>query len=97
MLEEIKLLLGAASSNFSDAQLTLVYKMALNEVLEYTQAVPSYALELIAVRIAVIKLNQLGTEGLSSQSFNGISESYLTELPSDIQKALDKKRKIKVM
>jgi hypothetical protein len=97
MLEEIKLLLGDAADNFTEAQISLAYKLALAEVEDYCNREADTALELVAERIAVIKLNRLNTEGLASQSYSGISESYIDGYPADIQAALNRKRKIKVI
>lgn len=97
MLEEIKILLGEAADNYSDAQISLCYKLALTEVEEYCNREADLALELLAERIAVIKLNRINTEGLVSQSFSGISENYLDGYPQDIIIALNRKRKIKVV
>lgn len=97
MLEEIKVLLGDAAANFTDAQIGLALKMALAEVEAYCNRSLDYELEMIAERIAVIKLNRLNTEGLASQGFSGVSESYIDGYPADITAALNRKRKIKVV
>ena len=97
MIEEIRLLLGDAASNYSDAQIGLCLKMALAEVEAYCNRTADYELEMIAEKIAVIKLNRLNTEGLTGQSFSGVSESYIDGYPADILLALNKKRKIKVV
>lgn len=97
MIEEIKLLLGDAANSFSDAQISLALKMAIFEVEDYCNREVDTTLELIAERIAVIKLNRINTEGLSSQSFSGVSESYIDGYPADIQAVLNRKRKIKVV
>ena len=97
MIEEIKLLLGDAASNFTDAQIALAYKMAISEVEEYCKREADASLELIAEKIAVIKLNRINTEGLSSQSYSGVSESYLDGYPEEIKMVLNRKRKIKVI
>ena len=97
MIEEIKLLLGDAADNFSDAQINLCYKMALSEVEEYCKREADVALELIAEKIAVIKLNRINTDGLASQSYSGVSESYIDGYPDDIKAVLNRKRKIKVV
>lgn len=94
MLEEIKILLGNSVTSFSDAQIELAAKMALQFVEDYTGCVADYSLTLLAERIAVISLNRTNTEGLSSMTFNGTSESYLNDLPEDVKKALDRKRKV---
>lgn len=97
MLEEIKLLLGEAANAFTDAQINLAYKLALAEVEDYTNREADASLQLIAERIAIIKLNRLNTEGLASQSFSGVSESFIDGYPADIQAVLNRKRKIKVV
>ena len=97
MIAEIKLLLGDAANIFTAAQIALAYKMAISEVEEYCNREADAALELIAEKIAVIKLNRINTEGLSSQSYSGVSESYLDGYPEEIKMVLNRKRKIKVI
>ena len=97
MIEEIRLLLGDAAANYSDAQIGLALKMAIAEVEDYTHRELDYSLQLIAERIAIIKLNRMGTEGLNSMSVNGLSENYINGYPADILATLNSKRKIRVM
>lgn len=97
MLEEIKILLGDAASNFTDAQIGLILKQSIAEVEAYCNRQVDIELEMIAEKIAVIKLNRLNTEGLASQSFSGVSESYVDGYPADILSVLNRKRKIKVV
>ena len=97
MVEEIKILLGAAAGNYSDAQIGLCLKMALAEVQAYCNRELDYELEMCAERLAVIRLNRLNTEGLASQSYSGVSESYEDDIPADILRILNRKRRIKVV
>lgn len=97
MIEEIKILLGDAASNFTDAQIGLCAKLALAEVEAYCNRVIDVELELIAEKIAVIKLNRLNSEGLAAQSYSGVSESYIDGYPAEILAVLNRKRKIKVV
>lgn len=97
MLEEIKILLGESAGNYTDAQISLAYKLALAEVESYCRRDADATLELAAQSIAVIKLNRMGTEGLSAQSFSGVSESYIDGYPAEIQTLLKGKRKLKVV
>lgn len=97
MIEEIKLLLGDAAGNYSDSLINLVLKHALAEVEAYCQRPVDKELEVIAERIAIIKLNRMNTEGLASQSFSGVSESYQDGYPADILAVLNRKRRIKVV
>ena len=97
MIEEIKLLLGEAAGNYSDAQISLALKMALAEVEAYCNRKADFELELIAQKLAVIKLNRTNTEGLSGQSYSGVSENYIDGYPAEILAVLNRKRKIRVI
>lgn len=97
MIDELKILLGSSVNNYSDTLLNLAIKLSLAEVEAYTKRPVDNELELIALRIAVIKLKTLDTEGLISQSFSGVSESYLNGYPEDILMLLRSKRKIKML
>ena len=97
MIEEIKLLLGDAASNYSDALINLCAKQALAEVEAYCKREADYELEMAAEQIAIIKLMRMNTQGLASQSFSGVSENYIDGYPAEIQAILDRKRKIRVI
>lgn len=97
MIEEIKLLLGEAASNFTDAQIGLCLKMALAEVEAYCNRKADVELEMIAQKVAIIKLNRLNTEGLSGQSYSGVAENYIDGYPAEILAVLNRKRKIKIL
>lgn len=97
MIENVKILLGDAASNYSDALIGLMLKQALAEVEAYCNRSLDAELEMIAERIAIIKLNRLNTEGLSSQSYSGVSESYVDGYPADIMAVLKRKRKVKII
>ncbi len=97
MLEEIKILLGDAANNFTEAQINLAYRMATAEVEEYCNRELDTVLELQAAKIAIIKLNRINTEGLASQGYSGVNESYLDGYPAEVLAVLNRKRKIKVV
>ena len=97
MVDNIKLLLGAAAANFTDAQITLALEMAKAEIEAYCNRVMDLELEMIAQRIATIKLMRMNTEGLQSQSFSGVSENYVDGYPADIMAVLNRKRKVKLV
>lgn len=97
MIEEIKLLLGEAAANFSDPLIALIAKQSLAEVESYCNRQIDFELEAVALRIAIIKLNRINTEGLASQSMSGVSENYIDGYPADILAILNRKRKIKVI
>jgi hypothetical protein len=93
MLEEIKVLLGATANHFTDEQIGLALKQALAEIEAFCNRDIDYELEVIAVKIAIIKLNRLGTEGIRSHSYTGVSESFLDGYPTEIMMVLKMKRK----
>lgn len=97
MIEEIKLLLGDSASNYSDELIGLVLRQSISEIEIYCNRKLDVELEMLAERITIIKLNRINSEGLSAQSFSGVSESYVDGYPADILAALNRKRKIKVL
>lgn len=97
MIEELKVLLGDAANSYTDAQIGLCLKLALAEVEAYCKRDIDYELEIAVLGIAKIKLNKLNAEGLASQSFSGVSESYIDGYPDDIKALLNRKRKLKVI
>lgn len=97
MIDEIKLLLGETATNYSDALIALYLKQAVAEVEAYCNRSIDNELEMVAMRIAVIKLNRINTEGLASQSYSGVSETYTDGYPADITAILNRKRKIKLL
>lgn len=50
----------------------------------------------LQIKIAIIEYNKQGSEGMSSQSQGGISQSWIDGLPSDVQGALISFRRLKV-
>lgn len=97
MIEEIRLMLGDAAPNYTDAQIKLALKFAMAEIEDYCKREIDDRLELTAQQMAVVKLNRIGTQGLTSQSFSGVSEAYSLDYPDDIMRVLNSKRKVKVL
>lgn len=97
MITKIKTLLGEAAANYTDELIDLCYDIAKTDIEAYCNRSLDAELELVAVRLAVIKLNRLNTEGLASQGFSGVSESYVDGFPADILAILKRKRKIKIV
>ena len=97
MIEDVKVLLGDAAANYTDAQIGLAVKMAQTEVEGYCKRTIDAELEMAVIQIAKIKLLRTNTEGLASQSFSGVSENYIDGYPAEIQSLLDRKRKLRVI
>ena len=96
-MENIKILLGDAASNYTDEHISLAFDMAKAEVEAYCRRTLDTELNYCAMKIAVIKLLRTNTEGLTAQSYSGISESYLDSYPADVMTILNRKRKVKVL
>lgn len=97
MIENIKVMLGNSASNYTDEQINLAYRRASMEVEAYCNRGLDIELEMIVEEIAVIKLNRMNSEGLTSQSYSGVSESYVDGYPQHIKSILNRKRRIKTV
>ena len=97
MIEDIKLMLGDAANNYTTQQIAVAIKKAVAEVQSYCRRELDEELENVAADIAIIKLNRLNTEGLSAQSYSGVSETYINGYPEEIKAVLNRKRKIAVI
>ena len=97
MLDNIKIRLGDAATNYKDELINLYIEDAKNEVKSYCNRELDDELNSCVEKIVVIKLNRVNSEGLASQSYSGVSESYIDGYPADILAVLNRKRKIKVV
>lgn len=43
------------------------------------------------------RYNQRGAEGLQSQSYSGMSESYMTDYPASLRRAMNRYRKVRML
>lgn len=86
LIEEVKLL----TSKTDDNLISLILKKTIKEVEMYTNQKYNEKFNNVVVDIAIIKLNKLGTEGLISQSYSGVSESYIDNYPTYILNQLNK-------
>lgn len=88
-LELLKLELGAEDSQ--DKLLQRYIDKATKRIMNFTKRDKSYVeAELVdsVVDLATIYYNRRGTEGLKSQSYSGISESYAEDIPNEIKRDL---------
>lgn len=71
---------------------------AIIDVQDYTNTeedpIPPKGCISIIKDIVVIKANKLGSEGLSSESYSGVSQSFLDDLPKDLFRKLKRFRKL---
>ncbi|HDI3012987.1 TPA: phage head-tail connector protein [Clostridium perfringens] len=94
ILEKIKRR-SIAAKNQSDELLNDFIEETQEEIKAYIhrEDIP-LSLQGVLIELVVIKCNRLGTEGISSESFSGVSTSYLDGFPKDITKKLRRCRKL---
>lgn len=96
MLEKIKICL--TNNTYTDALINLFIEDTIKEVKIYCNREDiDTELESVIRRIVIIKLNRMNSEGLSSQSYSGVSESFIDGYPQDIIAVLNRKRKLKTL
>ena len=96
MLEKIKICL--TNNTYTDDLINLFLDDTTKEVKIYCNREDiDVELESIIRKIVIIKLNRMNSEGLSSQSFSGVSESFIDGYPQDIIAILNRKRKLKTL
>lgn len=96
MLEKIKICL--TNNTYTDDLINLFIDDTTKEVKIYCNREDiDIELESIIRKIVIIKLNRMNSEGLSSQSYSGVSESFIDGYPQDIIAVLNRKRKLKTL
>ena len=93
MLEKVKLLLGITDNSKND----LLIEQAIEEVMAYTHLDCVDELNTTIVKIVVYNYNRLGTEGLGSEGYSGVSFNYTEDYPAPIVRALKAKRKLIIL
>lgn len=96
MLEKIKLLLGITDEE-KDALLQLLIDNATDEVITFTNNNDVMDLEFVIQKVVVYNYNRLGTEGLDSEGYSGVSFTYSTDYPDDLLRLLKGKRKLRTL
>lgn len=80
LAEQVKLITGNSNNDL----VSLMLDKAKAEISTYIKCDYDNRFDNIAVDIAVLKINRLGSEGLASQSFSGAGENYIDGYPQDI-------------
>lgn len=97
MITRIKTLLELAD-NSQDAILEEMIMIAQEEALAYTNRtkyIPS--MDTAVVLMVVEKYRRLGTEGLTSQSYSGVSESFQTQYGQNVLSLLSRFRYVRIL
>ncbi|MGL4656769.1 MAG: phage head-tail connector protein [Sarcina sp.] len=95
-LEKLKLRLGIVDDK-QDKLLELFLEDAKSEISDYCKVDFIESMEPVQRELAVIYFNRQGTEGEISRSEGGISINYGTDIPGNLQRRLDKFKKVKVI
>lgn len=96
ILESIKLRPGM--SNISDTLLSDFISDVFNDISQYINLIEDAEMPQGCISIVkdlvVIKCNNLGSEGISSESHEGTSQSYIEDIPKGVKSRLRRYRKL---
>ena len=92
-IENLMLQLGDRSAHVGINLATLI----LNDVAESlsNMGVDTTKCPALVRRIAVTRINQLGSEGVASEGYSGVSQSFMDDLPADIKREINALRAVK--
>ena len=97
ILNKVKLLLGDAAIG-KDELIAQLIGMATLQVINYTHNNDcANALEDTIAEMVVYNFNRLGSEGLNSEGYSGVSFSYSPDYPNSIMRSLNAYRKLRVI
>ena len=95
LLERLKERLD--ENELSDDKLQGIMDDVTLEVLANTnQPILNTQLESAVISLSVIAVNRLGTEGLTSEGYSGVSTSYLDDVPPRVASILNANRRLGV-
>ena len=80
-----------------DGKLQEIIDDVTKEVLADTnQPILNTQLESAVISLSVITVNRIGTEGLASEGYSGVSTSYLDDIPPRVASILNANRRLGV-
>ena len=95
LLERLKARLD--ENELSDGKLQEIIDDVTQEVLADTnQSELNAQLESAVISLSVIAVNRLGTEGIASEGYSGVSTSYLDDVPPRVASILNANRRLGV-
>lgn len=97
MLELFKALIEAKDDS-KDTLYTAYINKAQSKFLNYChlQEMPDNAQQTV-VDYAIVLFNRRGSEGLSSESYSGVNNTYETDIPADIKSDWNTFRKVQLL
>ena len=95
LLWKIKMLLGINEADMEkDDLLETLIEMCKDFAANYCGAEYVQQMDNAVVQMVVYRYGKLGTEGMTSESYNGASFSYADDYPAEVYKALDNVKRI---
>lgn len=97
-LERLKVRLGIAEADTSqNALLQCILDDVESDMLAFTNRTTLLdSMKSLQIKIAIIEYNKQGSEGMSSDSQGGKSQSWIDGLPSDVKTSLIGFRKLRL-
>jgi len=97
MIDNIKILLG-----ITDASKDTLLQLLINDAKDFATAycnleIYETKLDNIIIKMVIERFNKLGSEGINSKNYSGISESYADDYNPTIYKQLNKNRRLKML
>ena len=74
----------------------IVDDVTLEVLADTNQSELNAQLESAVISLSVVAVNRLGTEGLASEGYSGVSTSYLDEVPPRVASILNANRRLGV-
>ena len=96
VINDVKSELNITGSDKDSLLCMLISSEAANAVtIAHNKAVEDD--DYLITRMVVYRYNRLGTEGLNSESYSGVSFNYTADYPEDILKLLKAHKKVRVI
>lgn len=95
MLNQIKLLLGLTDSS-KDELILILIERAMNELIDYTHSDNLAGAEQLVNSMVIYNYNRLGTIGITSENYSGVTFQYESDYPESILKQMKARRKLRV-
>lgn len=96
LLANLKILLGIAEIDTTNDNLL---QLLINDVTEYlcniTNRTDLEIPQTLIRSLTVIKYNQLGSEGLSAETYSGITNTFINGIPEQIKAEIKALRRVK--
>ena len=98
ILDKVKLILFSTGNNTKDDILNMLIEDAKIETIVYCNLlIYDVKLDSTIVKMSIQNYNKSINQGISSESFSGVSESYVNGYSADVIVMLNKNRKVRML